>query len=182
MIKHQQMTDLYGPENILTLTDQDIEHLGLHAEDAAAITSIGLPRTSSPYFTTEVHGEPGFLNVTDVTTGKGKEHREIVIGGPPGDSGIRFSLSAYDRFITLIQFGGTKPRGEVVNNNLPEFIEFLYRIELHRENVAADPGIEQESLDALRSTLAGIDPFSFELPEDWWAIALHQLGGGGLDL
>lgn len=93
---------------------------------------------------------------------------------------MRFSLSAYERFVMLVQFGGTKPRGEVVNNNLPEFVEFLYRIERYNQGVAADPAVKEELFDDLRDALIGIDPFSFELAENWWAMVLRRLGGDGL--
>lgn len=182
MITRQQMVDLYGPENLVTLTEEDVELLGLRAEDAEALTVVGLPRRSPPFFTTDVQGGPEFLRVIDVTTRDGKKHREVIIGGPPGDPGMRFTLSVYEQFVMLAQLGGVKPRGEVVNNNLPEFIEFLYRIEMHSKRVAVDPAAKEESLDELRNTLVGIDPFSFELHEDWWAIALRQLGGNGLGL
>lgn len=80
----------------------------------------------------------------------------------------------------LVQLGGTKPRGEVVNNNLPEFVEFLYRIERYSQGAAADPAVKEELLEDLRDALIAIDPFSFELAENWWAMALRRLGGDGL--
>ncbi|MFH9006045.1 SUKH-4 family immunity protein [Streptomyces afghaniensis] len=182
MITHQEMVELYGVENVVTLDGQEVERLDLRPQDAEVLTSVGLPRFSPPYFTTEVQGGPEFLHVINVTTRDGKNHREVIFGGPPGDPGMRFSLSAYERFIMLVQLEGAKPRGEVVNNNLPEFVEFLYRIEMHTQRVRADPVIKEESLDELRNTLEGIDPFSFERSEDWWATALRQLGGDGLGL
>ncbi|MEV4108664.1 hypothetical protein [Nonomuraea sp. NPDC049695] len=36
---------------------------------------------SSPFFTTEVLRGPEFLTVIDVTTAKGVDHREVIIGG-----------------------------------------------------------------------------------------------------
>ncbi|MEU5365641.1 SUKH-4 family immunity protein [Streptomyces sp. NPDC005925] len=182
MITHQEMVELYGVENVVTLSVQEAERLDLRPRDAEVLTTVGVPRRSSPFFTTEVEGGPEFLRVIDVATRDGKKHREVIVGGPPGDSGMRFSLSAYESFVMLVQLGGTKPRGEVVNNNLPEFIEFLYRIESHTRRVSADPAAEEESLDQLRNTLTQLDPFSFEVPDNWWAMALRQLGGGGTGL
>ncbi|MFF9021912.1 SUKH-4 family immunity protein [Streptomyces eurythermus] len=180
MITHQDMVDLYGRDNVITLSGEEVGRLGLTAQDAEVLTTVGIPRLSAPFFTTEVQGGPEFLRVIDVTTRDGKKHREVIFGGPPGDPGMRFSLSAYERFVMLVQFGGTKPRGEVVNNNLPEFVEFLYRIERYDRAVAADPAVKEELLEDLRDALIDIDPFSFELAENWWAMALRRLGGDGL--
>ncbi|TWV32619.1 hypothetical protein FRZ03_33655 [Streptomyces misionensis] len=182
MITHQDMVDLYGRDNVITLPEQEADRLGVTPQDAEVLTTVGLPRGSAPFFTTEVRGGPEFLRVIDVTTRDGKKHREVIVGGPPGDSGMRFSLSAYERFVMLVQLDGTKPRAEVVNNNLGEFVEFLYRIERFTQGIAADPTAKEELLDDLRGALMDIDPFSFELSENWWAMALRQLGGGGLGL
>ncbi|MFG2928082.1 SUKH-4 family immunity protein [Streptomyces achromogenes] len=180
MIAHQDMVDLYGRENVITLTAQEVGRLGLADGDAEVLTTVGLPRLSAPFFTTDVQGGPEFLRAIDVTTSDGKKHREVILGGPTGDPGMRFSLSAYERFVMLVQLGGTKPRGEVVNNNLPEFVEFLYRIERYSQGAAADPAVKEELLEDLRDALIAIDPFSFELAENWWAMALRRLGGDGL--
>lgn len=182
MITNQEMVELYGPENVITVPPQDVERFSLHPHDAEALIALGLPRFSPPFFTTEVQGGPEFLTIIDVTTRDGRDHREIIIGGPPGDPGMRFSVSAYEGFITLAQLEGARPRGEVVNNNLSEFIEFLYRIELHRASAADDPATRKESLRELESTLMKIDPFSFERTEDWWSIALRQMEGGDVGL
>ncbi|MER6333086.1 SUKH-4 family immunity protein [Streptomyces sp. NPDC001034] len=179
MITYQDMVNLYGRENVVTLAEQEVERLGLAPQDAEVLTSVGVPRLSAPFFTTEVQGGPEFLRVVNVATRDGKKHREVIVGGPPGDPGMRFSLSAYERFVMLVQLEGTKPRGEVVNNNLPEFVEFLYRIERYTQGVAAYPAAREELFDDLQGTLMDIDPFSFELSENWWAMALRQLGGGG---
>ncbi|WP_203857633.1 SUKH-4 family immunity protein [Plantactinospora mayteni] len=176
----QDMVELYGSEKLVTVSSEDVERLRLRAADAEVLTMVGLPRLSSPFFTTDVQGGPEFLRIIDVTTRDGKEHREVIIGGPPGDPGMRFSVSAYEGFITLAQLEGTRPRGEIVNNNLSEFVEFLYRIELHRTRAADDPARREEQLEELRNTLMKIDPHSFELADDWWSIVLHQLGGGGI--
>lgn len=181
MISHQQMVNLYGPENVVTLATQEVELLELHLEDAQVLTTVGLPRHQPPFFTTEVEGGPEFLRAIDVSTHNGKEHREVIIGGPPGDPDMRFTLSAYERFIMLVQFEGTT-RGEVANNDLPEFVEFLYRIEEHSRRTAADPTVKQESLDDLRNVLMDLNPVAFELSEDWWVMALNQLSGGGMGL
>ncbi|MEU6716819.1 SUKH-4 family immunity protein [Nonomuraea sp. NPDC046802] len=154
----------------------ELEKIGLTPKDAEALGSVGLPTDSSPFFTTQVEG-PEFLAVFDVTTSKGVDHREVVIGGPPGDPGMRFSLSAYEGFITLIQFDGPRPKGEVVNNNLGEFIEFLYQIRLHETRSADDPAVRDESFRELSILLRTIDPFSFERPDDWWCMALEFIGG-----
>lgn len=103
-------------------------------------------------------------------------HREIILGGPPGDAGMRFSLSAYEGFVLLAQLEGSPPRGEVVNNNLAEFVQFLYLFEMFRTRASDDP----VDLEELRKTLTSIDPFSFEQAEDWWAMALHHVSGGGI--
>ncbi|MEV4760818.1 SUKH-4 family immunity protein [Micromonospora sp. NPDC049559] len=180
MPTHQDMVELYGAENVVTVPRSVVDGLSLGPADAETLAAVGLPRYGSPYFTTEVVGGPEFLRVIDVTRKDGRPHREVIIGGPPGDAGMRFSLSAYEGFVTLAELSAVEPRGEVVNNNLAEFVEFLYLIERHRVRVAGDPGIREKSLDELRNTLVGIDPFSFELAEDWWSIALHQLGGGDI--
>ncbi|UQS24270.1 SUKH-4 family immunity protein [Amycolatopsis thermalba] len=177
MITHQDMVDLYGPDNVVTLAHQEVDRLGVAPQDAEVLANVGLPCISAPFFTTRIHGGPEFLRVIDVTTRDATKHREVIVGGPPGDSGMRFSLSAYERFVTLMDLGGTKPRGEVVNNNLVEFVEFLYRIEMFTQGVAADPAVKEARFDDLQRALTGIDPFSFELPENWWAMALRQLGG-----
>ncbi|MGW7694049.1 SUKH-4 family immunity protein [Streptomyces asiaticus] len=182
MITHQHMVELYGADQIITLSPEEVDRFSLMSADAHVLTDIGLPRDSSPFFTTDVQGGPEFLTVIDLTRKNGREHREVIIGGPPGDPGMRYSVSAYEGFIMLAQLAGTKPRGEVVNNNLSEFIEFLYRIERFRRYASDEPAAHAEELDNLKRTLVGIDPFSFELAEDWWSIALHQLGGGGIDL
>ncbi|MDT0547898.1 MULTISPECIES: SUKH-4 family immunity protein [Streptomyces] len=182
MITSKDMEELYGRENLVTVPRSDIERFRLRPQDAEVLTEVGLPRVSSPYFTVQLEGGPKFLTVIDVTTRSGKDHREVIIGGPPGDRGMRFSVDAHEGFITLAQLRGTRPRGEVVNNNLSEFIEFLYRIEQHRVRTAQHPADCEESLEELTNALMRIDPISLEREDDWWSIALHQLRGGGVGL
>lgn len=182
MTTHQEMTALFGPLNLTTVPPHNIERFSLRPQDAKALAELGLPRLMPPFFTTEVEGGPELLTVIDVTTRDGKDHREVIIGGPPGDSGMRFSVDAYEGFITLAQLDGAQPRGEVVNNNLTDFIEFLYRIESYRTRTDIDPSTQEADFQELKSTLLAIDPFSFELAEDWWSIALRQLRGGGIGL
>ncbi|WAL68422.1 SUKH-4 family immunity protein [Amycolatopsis cynarae] len=169
------MAELYGGENIITVPPSDIERFSLRGEDAAVLEKVGLPRSGSPFFTTQVEGGPEFLRIIDVVTRDDKKHREVIIGGPPGDPGMRFSVSAYEGFVTLVQLQGTRPRGEVVNNNLTEFVEFLYQIRRHEILSAGDPAAARESLQDLSSHLKRIDPFSFERPDNWWAMVLDHL-------
>ncbi|WP_043633655.1 SUKH-4 family immunity protein [Nonomuraea candida] len=167
------MAALYGRANIFTASAAELEKFELTPKDAEALGVVGLPVDSSPFFTTEVVGRPTFLTVFDVTTSNGVDHREVIIGGPPGDRGMRFSVSAYEGFIMLIQFDGPRPKGEIVNNNLGEFLEFLYQIKLHEVRSADDPAVRDESFRQLSSRLRALDPFSFEQPDNWWSIALE---------
>ncbi|TVT21076.1 hypothetical protein FNH05_34175 [Amycolatopsis rhizosphaerae] len=179
MITHQDMTELHGDGNIITVPPSDVELLRLRAEDAEVLGTVGLPRFSPPFFTTQVEGHPKFLKVFDIVTREGKEHREVIIGGPPGDPGMRFSVSAYEGFVMLLQMGGTRPQGEIVNNNLSEFVEFLHEIGRHQALAADDPFAARESLHDLSNRLKSIDPFSFEQPDNWWSLALDHLASTG---
>ncbi|RJL31630.1 hypothetical protein D5H75_18110 [Bailinhaonella thermotolerans] len=173
------MAALYGRENLFTATAAQLEKFGLTPRDAEALGTVGLPVGGSPFFTTEVVGGPRFLATFDVTTSNGVNHREVIIGGPPGDSGLRFSLSAYESFVMLVQLNGPRPKGEVVNNNLGEFIEFLYQIKIHEVRSAEDPAVRDESFRELSSRLRALDPFSFEEPDSWWSMALEFCRRGG---
>ncbi|MFB4273543.1 SUKH-4 family immunity protein [Nonomuraea sp. GTA35] len=172
MPTHEEMAALYGSANLFTASAMELEKFGLVPKDAEALGVVGLPVNSSPFFTTEVVGGPEFLTVIDVTTSNGMDHREVIIGGPPGDPGMRFSVSAYEGFIMLAQLDGPRPKGEIVNN-LGEFIEFLYQIKLHEVRSAADPAVRDESFRELSSRLRALDPFAFEQPDDWWSIAME---------
>jgi len=174
MVTHQDMVDVYGAENLVTLSREEADELRLHPDDAEVLVTIGLPRSGSRFFTTEVVGGPEFLTVIDLTKRDGSPHREVILGGPPGDPEMRYSVSAYERFIMLVQLERTPPRGEVVNDNLCKLIEFVYRFDRCWES--GDPA----ELEGLTKTLTDLDPFSFEQPDDWWSIALHQAAGGGI--
>ncbi|MCX4910043.1 SUKH-4 family immunity protein [Streptomyces sp. NBC_00878] len=175
------MVRLYGRENVYTATPEDADRFGLSPADSDFLVHVGLPRHAPPFFTTQVEGGPDFLEVIDFTTSEG-EQRELVVGGPPGDPEMRFSLDVNEGFITLAVLRGDDSHGEIVNNSLGDFIEFIYRIDEHARRVAGDPSVREESLQELSAHLRSIDQFSFERADDWWAVALHLLAGGGIDI
>ncbi|GHH29769.1 SUKH-4 family immunity protein [Streptomyces rubradiris] len=173
MITHQEMAGLYGEGNLVRPSEAEIDRLGLRSVDARVLRETGIPRSSPPFFSVLVEGGPAFLEVIDIPLPDGGNHREVVIGGPPGDPGFRFSVDAREGFVTLAQLRGT-PRGEVVNRDLAEFVEFLYLIDLHQKR-AMGSGDAASEFEKLSHHLRSLNPISFERPENWWSMALEYV-------
>ncbi|KUO05414.1 SUKH-4 family immunity protein [Streptomyces caeruleatus] len=174
MITRKDLETLYSAEVIVTLSPEESQKLRLLQDDSRFLAEIGLPRHAPPFFTTEVSGGPEFLLPIDIPTSSGGIHREVIIGGPPGDAKMRFSLDTDEGFVTLVQLAG-KPRFEVANRNLAEFVEFIYLIDSHRRRASDHPDEAKDSLAELSLRLMSINSVVFEEPENWWSIALGHL-------
>ncbi|MEV0083062.1 SUKH-4 family immunity protein [Saccharopolyspora sp. NPDC050642] len=182
MITNQDLVELYGPENVVTVPADEVERLRVRDADAEVLARVGIPAFSPVIFTNHVEGEPPFLEVFDVETKDGSVHREVLLGWVPDDPVINFSLDAQQGFVTFVQ-RTDPPQFDVVNNNLAEFVEFLYLIDRFRMQPVDDPEVHEKSRHELRDRLRAMDPFSFEAPDLWWPKVLARVAapGPGID-
>ncbi|MFB7269228.1 SUKH-4 family immunity protein [Streptomyces sp. NPDC056244] len=175
MASHAELVHLFGEDNVINLDANASAARGISAEDAKVLAEVGLPTFVDVLFTLKVHGPPKIFTVLPV--GSGSESVNIFILGSPTDSPeLRYFLDLKRGYVVLLSRGPDGPQAEIVNSSLTQFIEFLYRVALHKQSTA-EATAEERSRGAydLHAYLAERDSMAFAAPDSWWSIVLNAL-------
>ncbi|MFE4366800.1 SUKH-4 family immunity protein [Streptomyces sp. NPDC056835] len=175
MATHIELVHLFGEDNVINLDVNASLKRGIPAEDAKLLAEVGLPTFVDVLFTLKVQGLPKVFTVVPVESGD-ESVRIFILGSPTDSPEIRYFLDLKRRYVVLLSTGPHGPQAEIVNHSLDDFIEFLYRISLHKENTA-EATVEERRRGAhdLHKALAERDPMAFSAPDTWWSMVLNAL-------
>ncbi|MFF8449465.1 SUKH-4 family immunity protein [Streptomyces leeuwenhoekii] len=176
MATHEEMTELFGAERVVTLARPIAEERGLSESDAEMLCDVGLPKFVDVLFTLDTAEEgPDPFTVVPVAAG-GEKTRILVLGGPTDDPSMRYCLDMERGYVILMSFD-EEPRAEIVNRTLGDFVEFLYRFVLRTKHLEqAAPQDRGPYTDKLVEYLRARDRYAFAQPDSWWSIVFEQVG------
>lgn len=90
MATHDEMTELFGADRVVTLARPVAEERGLPEADAEVLCDVGVPEFVDVLFTLDTaEGGPDPFTVVPVAAG-GEETRILVLGGPTDDPAMRY--------------------------------------------------------------------------------------------
>ncbi|NEB02474.1 SUKH-4 family immunity protein [Streptomyces sp. SID13726] len=176
MATHDEMTELFGADRVVTLDRAVAEERGLSEADAEVLCEVGVPVFVDVLFTLDTADDgPDPFTVVPVAAG-GEETRILVLGGPTDDPEMRYCLDLDRGYVILLSFGDD-PRAEIVNRTLADLVEFLYRFALRTRHLerAADQD-RAPYTDKLVEYLKSRDPYAFAQPDSWWSMVFEQVG------
>lgn len=175
MLSRENLAQVFGEENIVTLDFDDAMDLGLSELDVLLLSHVGLPRDVGAVFTTELDGPPGIFSVQALDMPDGGANAAIFLGAPGGNRNLRYFLDVKNDLVVLGSLDDTNPTAEVVNSSLSHFVDFVHRIGAFY--FAEDMGSETETLSAneLAEQLKTRDPYAFRHSNTWWAMAVSAI-------
>jgi hypothetical protein len=175
MATHDEMTELFGADRVVTLARPVAEERGLPEADAEVLCYVGVPEFVDVLFTLDTaEGGPDPFTVVPVAAG-GEETRILVLGGPTDDPAMRYCLDLERGYVILLSFD-EEPRAEIVNRTLADFVEFLYRFALRTKHLErAAPKDRSPYTDKLVEYLRARDPYAFAQPDSWWSMVFEQI-------
>jgi hypothetical protein len=175
MATHDEMTELFGADRVVTLARPVAEEHGLRKADADALCDVGVPTFVDVLFTLDTaEGGPDPFTVVPVAAGS-EETRILVLGGPTDDPEMRYCLDLERGYVILLSFD-EEPRAEIVNRTLSDLIEFLYRFALRAKHLEhAAPEDRSPYTDKLVEYLRARDPYAFAQPDSWWSMVFEQV-------
>lgn len=176
MATHDEMTELFGADRVVTLDRAVAEERGLSEADAEVLCDVGVPLFVDVLFTVDTADEgPDPFTVVPVAAG-GEETRILVLGGPTDDPEMRYCLDMERGYVILMSFG-EEPQAEIVNRTLADLVEFLYRFALRSKHLEhAAPQDRGPYTDKLVEYLQARDRFAFAQPDSWWSMVFEQVG------
>lgn len=176
MATHEEMTELFGADRVVTLDRPAAEERGLSESDTEALCDVGVPVFVDVLFTLDTADEgPDPFTVVPVAAG-GDETRILVLGGPTDDPEMRYCLDMERGYVILMSFG-EQPEAEIVNRTMADFVEFLYRFALRSRHLdQAAPQDRGAYTDKLVEYLRARDQVAFAQPDSWWSMVFEQIG------
>ncbi|MET8005384.1 SUKH-4 family immunity protein [Nonomuraea glycinis] len=149
MVTHEELVEAFGDDGLLLMDPARLHGTGVSAADTHLLCQVGLPVRVDPAFTTLVTGEPAVGSLVEFRAGA-----VLVLGGTPGDAGMRYFLDPRSGAVGLLTFDD-EPHAEQVNSSLGHFVEFLLRL--------GSATVEE---------LKALDPGAFGDAEAWWPMVL----------
>ncbi|WP_327660314.1 MULTISPECIES: SUKH-4 family immunity protein [unclassified Streptomyces] len=176
MATHEEMTELFGVDRVVTLDRAVADEHGVSGGDADVLCDVGMPVFVDVLFTLDTADEgPDPFTVVPVSAG-GKENRILVLGGPTDDPELRYCLDMERGYVILMSFG-EQPQAEIVNRTLADFDEFLYRFALRTKHLEhAPPQDRTQYTEKLVEYLRARDKYAFAQPDSWWSMVFEQVG------
>ncbi|MFE3854480.1 SUKH-4 family immunity protein [Streptomyces griseorubiginosus] len=175
MATHDEMTELFGADRVVTLDRAVAEEHGLSEADAEVLCEVGVPTFVDVLFTLDTADEgPDPFTVVPVAAG-GEETHILVLGGPTDDPALRYCLDLDRGYVILISLD-EEPRAEIANRTLADLVEFLYRFALRTKHLEhAAPQDRAPYTDKLVDYLKSRDPYAFAQPDSWWSMVFEQV-------
>lgn len=176
MATHDEMTELFGADRVVTLARPVAAERGLSEADANVLCDVGVPDFVDVLFTLDTSdGGPDPFTVVPVAAG-GEQTRILVLGGPTDDPSMRYCLDMERGYVILMSFG-EEPQAEIVNRTLVDFVEFLYRFVLRARHLEhAAPQDRSPYTKQLVEYLRTRDRYAFAQPDSWWSMVFEQVG------
>ncbi|MFK0262560.1 SUKH-4 family immunity protein [Streptomyces angustmyceticus] len=176
MATHAELTEVFGVEGVVTLPLSEVATNGVPGDDAEILVDVGLPAEIPVIFSLNPPGEPSAFSLVPVDTGEGIA-KVLCLGGPSGNPDMRYCLDMEDGYVILLTLG-QQPAAEIINTNLGQFVEFLFRYGLRLKHTAAASDQQaDEYTEQLRKYLEAHDPQAFSEDDNWWSMVFDRLLG-----
>lgn len=172
---HEELAETFGSDNVLTLAPASCRDIGAAQNDTQILTSVGIPRSIGPLFTTEVEGSPPLFAARKFIE-DGEQNFALILGGPQDNAQMRYYLNVREGFVGLIDFYQDAPQAEIVNTTLADFVYFLHRF--GKRYVSQAPKTLTERRDeneALLRDLHRRDRFALRNSDTWWSMAITRI-------
>ncbi|MFI2211451.1 SUKH-4 family immunity protein [Streptomyces sp. NPDC020141] len=175
MTTYDELARLYGEDNIIRLDAEASLARGITPEDAEFLAHTGMPTYVDVLFTLRVSGNPKVFTVASVDSGRDSVD-VFILGAPTDDPDLRYFIDLRHRYVVLFAASSSENQAEIVNTSLGDFIEFLYRISLHKQRTADSTSVERSrAAHELHAYLEARDPLAFSEPDSWWSMILGAL-------
>lgn len=175
MLTRDDLSDIFGEENIIALDFDDAVGLGCSELDALLLSHVGLPSDAGAAFTTELDGEPGLFRVQMLDSPDGSTSAALFLGAPGQDQTMRYFLDVKNSVVVVCSLDDAGPAIEVVNGTFSDFVDFVHRIGAfcHTDGRSADE--QALAAEELSRLLQERDTFAFRKPDTWWSRLLSTL-------
>ncbi|MFC4011735.1 suppressor of fused domain protein [Nonomuraea purpurea] len=175
MATHAELVQVFGADGVITLDRADVESHGFRPDDVEVLCSVGIPVTAGIVFTMKVNGPYEAFTMVDAET-QDRPARFLILGkGADGEQNayadqIRYAveLESGNVFMLGIEDGKFTSHVETVNTTLNSFVEFLYRSELRRTEIAGTSAEEARPYtEKLIAELKSLDERALA-PDTFW--------------
>ncbi|WP_165978373.1 suppressor of fused domain protein [Actinomadura darangshiensis] len=182
MVTHDELVRVFGADGVFTLERADVESHGVRPADVEVLCGVGLPVTAGMFFTMKVDGPYEALTMFGAETQNGPARFLILGQGAEGDEidyadHVRYAVELESGNVLMLGIDEGEPTSdaEVINVSLGAFVEFLYRIELRREEMAGASAQEARPYtEKLVADLKAMDERAFA-PERFWGGVFEAL-------
>ncbi|MBA9002382.1 suppressor of fused domain protein [Thermomonospora cellulosilytica] len=180
MATHSQLVQVFGEEGVITLDRADVEPHGVRPEDVEVLCSVGIPVTADIFFTMQADGPYEALTLLEAET-QDRPARLLILGQGCTDDRIRYAMELESGNVLLLGMEDGEPDGhaETINTTLDAFVEFLYRIELRRIELAGASAEEARPYtEKLIAELKALDERALDPDTLWGGVfeALLEMG------
>ncbi|MGN9844770.1 suppressor of fused domain protein [Nonomuraea sp. H19] len=137
MATHSELVQVFGADGVITLDRDDVESHGVRPDDVDVLCSVGIPISAGIFFTMKVDGPCEALTRFDAET-PDRPARFLILGKACTDDQIRYAVELESGNVFTLGIEDGVPNGDIetINTTLDAFVEFLYRIELRRMEMA----------------------------------------------
>ncbi|MER6945921.1 suppressor of fused domain protein [Nonomuraea sp. NPDC000554] len=143
MATHAELVQVFGADGVMTLDRADVESHGVRSDDVEVLCSVGVPVTADIFFTMKVDGPYDAFTMFGAET-QDRPARFLILGKACTDDQIRYAVELESGNVFTLGLEDGVPNGDIetINTTLDAFVEFLYRIELRRTEMAGSSAEE----------------------------------------
>lgn len=166
----------FGEQEIATAPESHRDTLIAESPLVEPLFSTGLPSRVKGIYTSQPVGAPETFSLFPVATGT-DDIDLVALGAVNRDSALRYFLDTKNGYVVLTDLEAEDPQLEVVNESLPSFIEFLYRIARFRtfKQFVGDEGVPvSDYMELLSSYLMATDSFAMRKETSWWSMVFER--------
>ncbi|MEQ4722331.1 suppressor of fused domain protein [Nonomuraea sp. B19D2] len=137
MATHSELVQVFGEDGVITLDRAGVESHGVRPGDVEVLCSVGIPVTGDVFFTMRVDGPYDAFTMLNAET-QDRPARFLILGKAVTDEQIRYAVELESGNVFILGLENGEPNGyiETINTTLDAFVEFLYRIQLRRTELA----------------------------------------------
>ena len=190
MVTSEELLDFFGKGNLVKLENTAHYPKNMRPEDVEFLAETGLPTAVTGLFTVSFTKVPKAFATVSVSTDEDAGGMGLLcLGAPHPESEFRYALNLKQGFVIVLDTA--KMVAEVINESLPNFVEFLYRVEQFtqfKSHVLGDQEMGEQAAGTLRyavelltAYVGALDSVALANPESWWR-TIFTSGPFSLDL
>lgn len=177
MVTSEELLNLFGEGNLVKLESTAHYPKNMQPGDVEFLAETGLPAAATGLFTVSFSKVPkAFATVSVSTDEDGAGMGLLCLGAPHPESEFRYALNLKQGFVIVLDTA--KMVAEVINESLPNFVEFLYRVEQFtqfKSHVLGEREMDEQAagtlgyaVELLTTYLGTLDSIALANQECWW--------------